>query len=75
MAEKRTLKEHRLAVGMTQARLAELAGISTMNLYRYERGQVEPSATALAALARALDVPMEAISLEPWERKGTPPAE
>lgn len=75
MAEKRTLKEHRQAVGMTQVRLAELAGMSATNVYRYEQGLVEPSATALAALARVLDVPMDAISLEPWEGKGTPPAE
>ncbi len=46
-------RDHR---GMTQARLAEAAGLDQADVSRIERGQREPSTRTLRALGKALDV-------------------
>lgn len=50
----------RLAAGYQQQELARIVGVSASRLCEYERG-VRPPAAARAALARALDYPVEAL--------------
>lgn len=42
-------------VGLTQAELAERAGISKTGLNNIERGSADPKASTLAAIQRALE--------------------
>jgi len=49
----RRLREERL---LTQAELAERAGIALSSLVRVENDQVDPRFTTIRKLARALDV-------------------
>jgi transcriptional regulator with XRE-family HTH domain len=51
-----SLRELRRARALTQARLAQSAGMSTKHFGRIERGLVRPSRSAVVALARALAV-------------------
>ena len=53
------LREARATAGMTQARVAELAEISTMSYMRYENGQRSPDANTLIRIAKALDCNVE----------------
>ena len=48
------LREHRLAAGLTQAALAERAGIGTRGLQDLERGQSQPHRDTLQRLEAAL---------------------
>ncbi len=50
------LRELRAERSLTQARLAELAGLTEIDVSRYERGEVDPSLHTLVALARVLGV-------------------
>ena len=54
----RNVARLRLDRGLTQENLAERAGISRIALGRIERGAVVPRARSLAALGRALQVPV-----------------
>jgi len=45
----------RAMVGLTQAELAERAGISKTGLNNIERGSADPKASTLAAIQRALE--------------------
>lgn len=45
----------RALLGMTQAKLAELAGISTTGLNNIERGGSDPKASTLRAITTALE--------------------
>ena len=49
-----TLRARRLAVGLTQERLAVMAGISSAALRRIERGEAAPQETTLRAITAAL---------------------
>lgn len=60
-----TLKVAREAAGMSQMKLARLAGITPSALSQIESGDVQPSLATLRRLARALG-----LSLELVERKG-----
>lgn len=51
----------RRQLGMTMVELAKLAGLSPGMLSKIERGQTSPSLATLAALARALNVPVTAL--------------
>ena len=42
--------------GYTQAELAEMIGVGTQQIYRYENGKTEPDGDIVAKLARALNV-------------------
>jgi len=52
----RRLRARREALGLSQARLAQAAGISRGYLIRLEAAQQDPTLTVLAHLAKALKV-------------------
>jgi transcriptional regulator with XRE-family HTH domain len=53
------IREARTRAGYSQHALAVIAGTQAPAIWRYEQGKVEPSATMMAALARALRVTTE----------------
>jgi len=55
------IKELRQRAGLTQVQLAQAAGITQASVARYESDQKVPTGLRLAALARALKVPMETL--------------
>ncbi len=57
-----TLRARREARGLTQKKLAELAGISEIMIGRYESQHSKPSAKTVVKLAAALDVGTAATS-------------
>lgn len=60
------LRELRLARGLTQEALADLAQINWLEVSRYERGQVKnPSLDRLCRLAFALKVDFDEMLLNP----------
>jgi transcriptional regulator with XRE-family HTH domain len=54
----RRLRQRREAQGLSQARLAQVAGISRGYLIRLEAAAQDPTLTVLAKLAKALKVPL-----------------
>jgi transcriptional regulator with XRE-family HTH domain len=52
------LKRIRLALGLTQAELAQRARVTKQYVTMLERGQRDPSLSVLRKLAKALDVPL-----------------
>lgn len=50
------MKARRLALGMTQAELAKLAGISRHHVMRIEAAEQEPTLGVIERLAKALRV-------------------
>lgn len=52
---------HRKALGLTQAELAERAGISTAFIGHIERGSRIPSLATMVAIADALSTPLDAL--------------
>jgi transcriptional regulator with XRE-family HTH domain len=61
----RRVKEERVRRFMTQERLAAAAGISSRQLVRIERNQVEPHFSTILKLAEALEVdPSELVEEE-----------
>ena len=57
-----TIRERRLAKGMSKRQLAELAGISHSEVHRIENGERQnPSVPMLIALANALGIPQDDI--------------
>jgi transcriptional regulator with XRE-family HTH domain len=50
------LKRQRTRRALTQAQLAERAGVTTATVARIERNEIEPRMTTLGKLARALEV-------------------
>lgn len=55
------LKETRLAAGLTQAELAERAGVSRKTINTVENGVFTPSTVLALILARALDTTVEGL--------------
>jgi len=53
-----TLKAVRQEAGLTQAELAERAGVSRKTVNTIENGVFTPSVTVALLLAQALDVPL-----------------
>ena len=51
------LQRLRRARGLGQDRLTEVAGVASGTVSKIENGTVDPRATTLVKLARALDVP------------------
>jgi transcriptional regulator with XRE-family HTH domain len=49
------LKRYRTRRALTQAQLAERAGVTTATVARVERDEIEPRMTTLGKLARALE--------------------
>ena len=60
-ALRNTLKEHRARTGLTQADLAERAGVSRKTINTVENGVFIPSTVLALRLSRALGVPVEAL--------------
>jgi transcriptional regulator with XRE-family HTH domain len=58
------LKSLREAAGLTQAQLAEQAGMNQFGIAKLEQGQREPSWNTVLALAKALDVDCRAFAEE-----------
>ena len=54
----------RMALGMTQGQLAEIIGCYGKDISRWETGERNPSAKALAALAKALHCTMDELIVE-----------
>lgn len=54
-----TLQELRLAAKLSQAGLADKAGLSTRSIQNWEQGHRRPRVEVLMALAKALDVGVE----------------
>ncbi len=52
----KSLKMQRTLKALTQAQLAEQAGVTTATVARIERDEIEPRMTTLRKLADALDV-------------------
>ena len=50
------LKKQRTLKALTQAQLAERAGVTTATVARIERDEIEPRMTTLRKLAQGLDV-------------------
>lgn len=56
----KTLREYRVAAGLTRRDLALEAGVSASTIYRVENGLVLPSLRTLVNISAALDVdPLE----------------
>ena len=53
------LKEERQKKNMTQAKLAEIAGVSTQTISSYEKGGKSPNLDNAAAIAKALGVSLD----------------
>jgi len=51
-----SVRETRKSAGLSQERLAEKAGLSTVFISRIERGVESPSVDSLVKIARALDI-------------------
>ena len=56
------LREARKQAGLSQAALAEAAGITARSVQYYESGQRQPQPSAVIALARALELPVSALT-------------
>jgi transcriptional regulator with XRE-family HTH domain len=74
------LKRLREAAELTQAQLAERAGLSLRSLQNWEIDRSKPSLAATLALAQALGVAVEALAAPPRgkgprRRMGRPPQE
>jgi len=65
----KTIRELRVAAKLTQLELANAIGVTPSAVYKWERGQTEPSATNLRDLAAAMDVSMDEIDLSVWYAK------
>lgn len=65
--ERRTVREWRLANGLTQTKLAHLVGVSHISVGNWEKGRFEPTPRKLQALAAALGVSMDQIAFRKEE--------
>lgn len=52
------IRTRRMAIGMSQEKLGERLGVTFQQVQKYEKGSNRVSASRLAALADALDVPV-----------------
>lgn len=61
MPLKNTLKVQRSKLGINQAKLGEMAGVSRQTISLIERGDYNPSITLVLKLARLFDITVEEI--------------
>lgn len=66
-------REVRLSLGMSQARLGELVGVSMHSIFRLENGTRQPKTDELQALARVLGITPEELMSETGTKKRDPP--
>jgi transcriptional regulator with XRE-family HTH domain/tetratricopeptide (TPR) repeat protein len=62
MNRRHRLSERRKTVGLSQERLAEIIGVDTSTVARWERGMADPLAVHRPRLAEALRVPVEDVA-------------
>ena len=62
------VRQRRLSAGLTQAELAQRAGIGRPHLVRIEGGQKNPTAVVLVHIARALGVAPGDLFVAPTSR-------
>ncbi len=55
------LRRHRMARGLTQERLAELAGLHMTDIGRVERAERDPGVRTIARIAAGLELPLAAL--------------
>ena len=60
----KTIRELRQERGWTQLDLANAIGVTPVTVFNWERGEHEPKASQLRALARAFGVSMDEIDFE-----------
>lgn len=66
----KTIRQLREAKGDTQLQLAIALGVTPATVYNWERGQFEPKASQLRAMARHFGISMDEIDFEsPMESK------
>jgi transcriptional regulator with XRE-family HTH domain len=58
-----TLHQRRLKLGMTQAQVADLTGKKQTQIYRLERGLVDPRLSTMSEIARSLGMEIVAVPL------------
>ena len=56
-----TIRAARKAMGITQAELAKMTGVSRMNIQRYETGYRQPILENAIAISKALSIPIESM--------------
>lgn len=59
------IKRRRLELGMSQAELADQAGVDQRQIRRYESGEAQPTLTAARSLARALAISLDVLAGDP----------
>lgn len=69
----KTIRELRQEAGETQLQLAVAIGVTPSSVYNWERGQFEPKASQLRALAKHFNVSMDEIDFE-GPKEDTEPA-
>ena len=68
------LAHARKAANLTQAELAERAGLSRMTVQRLESGSLDPRLSTLQELARVLNMELHAVQTAPAEPAAQAPA-
>lgn len=63
----RRLAEQRRSLDLTQAKLAELVGVSRQTIISIERGRFSPSVLLAIRIAQALNTSVEALFAPPGE--------
>ena len=66
------LADARKAANLTQAELAERAGLSRMTVQRLESGSLDPRLSTLQELVRVLNMELHAVQAEPAEPAAEP---
>ena len=56
------LREHRIALGLSQAQLAERVGVDKRQIRRYEAGETQPAFNVAYAIAEALDITLNQLA-------------
>ena len=56
------MREHRIALGMTQDRLAAYVGVDKRQVRRYEAGQTQPALDVAARIAAALGITLDQLA-------------
>ena len=63
------IKARRAELGLTQADLASQAGVDKRQIRRYEAGEVQPTLSVAAAIARALNLSLDELAGETGPRR------